>query len=283
MDNKCLDYCLTEAERLAFEQDGYFIVENVIDADRIEKLIGITDRLDSTHRKKKAVAPGDRSLFMDFIGKNEAYLELVDWYRTFPKVWGILGWNIQLYHNHFVMTPCETAENNRNKKFGWHQDSDRINKEIETDPPPRISFKIGYFLTDCSEPDRGNLYVIPGSHLRKNIHLPNDDRSTNLEEGVPVLVSAGSAVFFDRRLWHSSSANYWNQPRRTLFYGYSYRWIRPRDDITVDKYWDQLDPIRKQLFGASLTGNFGYTSPQDEDVPLRAWIREHLGEEAVIA
>ena len=117
MDTKCLDYCLTEAERLAFEQDGYFIVENVIDTDQIEKLIELTDRLDSAHRVKKGTAPGDRSLFMDFIGKDKAYIELVDWYRTFPKVWGILGWNIQLYHNHFVMTPCETAENKGDKKI----------------------------------------------------------------------------------------------------------------------------------------------------------------------
>ena len=26
---------------------------------------------------------------------------------------------------------------------------------------------------------------------------------------------------------------------------------------------------------------FGYTSPSEEDVPLREWIREHVGEEAI--
>ena len=51
--------------------------------------------------------------------------------------------------------------------------------------------------------------------------------------------------------------------------------------MTVDHYMDRSDPIRRQLLGAS-TGGLGYTSPKDEDVPLRDWIEEHLGEDAVI-
>ena len=43
------------------------------------------------------------------------------------------------------------------------------------------------------------------------------------------------------------------------------------------------DPIRRQLLGASPSGGFGYTSPKPEDVPLKAWIEEHLGEKAVAA
>jgi hypothetical protein len=53
--------------------------------------------------------------------------------------------------------------------------------------------------------------------------------------------------------------------------------------MTVSHFWDRLDPIRRQLFGAAPTGSHGYSSPQEVDVPLRTWIREHLGEEAVMA
>ena len=49
--------------------------------------------------------------------------------------------------------------------------------------------------------------------------------------------------------------------------------------MTVD--FAGMDPIRQQLYGASVTGGRGYTSPKDEDVPLRTWIGEHLGEAAV--
>ena len=72
------------------------------------------------------------------------------------------------------------------------------------------------------------------------------------------------------------------QSRKVLFYGYSYRWLRPRDEVTLDeRLSDRMDPVRAQLFGASPTGNYGYTSPNAVDVPLRAWIESHAGAEAV--
>ncbi len=284
MDPKCLDYCLTEAERQAFEQDGYFIVENALDPDHVEKLVEATDRIDAEYSKKEGYVRTEKGfLFVDdFVGKDKVYIDLVDWYRTFPKVFGILGWNIQLYHSHLNVTYTRESEDKQDKVLGWHQDSDRMCKEIDNVfPQPRFSLKVGYFLSDCSEPGRGNFHLIPGSHLKKNIEFPNDDRSDEIEDGIPVLVPPGSAVFFDRRIWHSASANYWEHSRKVLFYGYSYRWIRPRDNMTVDS--EGMDPIRQQLYGASVTGGRGYTSPKDDDVPLRTWIREHIGEEAVIA
>ena len=50
--------------------------------------------------------------------------------------------------------------------------------------------------------------------------------------------------------------------------------------MTVSHYLDRSDPIRRQLLGAS-SGGLGYTSPRDEDVPLKFWLSEHLEEEAV--
>jgi len=281
MDHKCVDHCLTEAERKAFEQDGYFIVKNALDPDHVEKLIEATDRIDAKYNGKEGHLLNERNnLFVrDFVGKDKIFINLVDWYRTFPKVFGILGWNIQLYHSHLNVTYTLESQDKQDKILGWHQDSDRINKEIDNVfPQPRFSLKIGYFLTDCSESGRGNFHLIPGSHLKKNIAFPQDDRSYELKEGISVLAPPGSAVYFDRRIWHSASANYWEHPRKVLFYGYSYRWIRPRDNMTVDI--TGMDPIRQQLFGSATEGG-GYTSPKDDDVPLRTWIREQLGEAAV--
>ncbi len=283
MDKKSLDHCLTEAERKAFEQDGYFIVENALDPDHVEKLIEATDRIDAKYHGKEGylINDGNNLFIRDFVGKDKVFIDLVDWYRTFPKVFGILGWNIQLYHSHLNVTYPRESQDNQVKVLGWHQDSGRMCIEIDNVfPQPRFSLKVGYFLSDCSEPGRGNFHLIPGSHLKKDIEFPNDDRKIEIEGSIPVLVPPGSAVYFDRRIWHSASANYWEHARKVLFFGYSYRWIRPRDNMTVD--FTEMDPIRQQLFGSATEGG-GYSSPKDEDVPLRSWIREHLGEEAVIA
>lgn len=284
MDERCLEYRLTEQERADFERDGYFIVENALEPDRVARLIAATDRVAEEARAQRGLAPGDKLAVNDFIGKDADYVELIDWYKTFPKVWDILGWNIQIYHSHLNVTPPMAAINGQQDKgLSWHQDSARLNMELETSPRPRISLKVGFFLTDCSAPGRGNFYVVKGSHMQDDIGLPNGDRSADLPNGEAVLVPAGSAVFFDRRIWHSGSANYWREARKVLFYGYSYRWLRPRDDMTIDGFYEHFDPIRRQLFGAAPTGGYGYTSPTAEDVPLRGWLEAHLGKDAVPA
>jgi ectoine hydroxylase-related dioxygenase (phytanoyl-CoA dioxygenase family) len=82
---------------------------------------------------------------------------------------------------------------------------------------------------------------------------------------------------FDRRIWHAAGLNFSDVTRRALFLGYSYRWLKPRDNMTVAHYMDKADLIRQQLLGASPNGGFGFTSPTDEDVPLKVWLEQHLG------
>lgn len=265
MDAKCLEHCLTEAERTQFERDGFLVVEDALPPSMVEALIEAVDRVKSG---------------VDFIGKDELFLELIDWPTTFPKVWGILGWNIHLYHTHITITPPLAPEQrSEQKRLHWHQDSGRVNLDIEIVPAPRISVKVGYFLTDVSEKGRGNFSVIPGSHLKDEVEYPPDGIS-DPEDTVEVCVPAGTAVIFDRRIWHVGGRNFSDITRKVLFVGYSHRWFHPRDAMTVSHYMDRSEPIRRQLLGAK-TGALGLTSPKDEDVPLRDWIKTHLGEDAI--
>jgi ectoine hydroxylase len=281
MTTACLEHCLTEEERQEFERDGFLIIEDAFPPALVRDLIAVVDRLDAQYRPLLGRGPHELLSLRDFIGKDDLFLELLDWPRTFPKVWGILGWHIQLYHTHMNVTPPQpSGQEPPKKRLQWHQDSDQLNRDLETNPRPRISLKVGYFLTDTSEAGAGNMFVLPGSHLWNQIPFP-DDNLSNPEGAVPLRVRPGTAVFFDRRLWHTPSPNTSGQTRKVLFYGYSYRWLRPRDDMTVSHLMDRCDPIRRQLLGASPTGGYGYTSPTDEDVPLRTWLREHLGAEAI--
>ena len=265
MDIACLEHCLTEDERVKFERDGFLVVEDVLPPSMVEDLIKAVDRL----------APG-----ADCVGKDDLFLELIDWPKMFPKVWGILGWNIHLYHTHVIITPPLAPEERKvEKRLHWHQDSGRVTLDIETIPAPRISVKVAYFLTDVSEKGRGNFSVIPGSHLKDEIEFP-DDGISDPEGAFEVRAPAGSAAIFDRRIWHVGGRNFSDITRKVVFLGYSYRWFRPRDDMTVSHYMDGCDPIRRQLLGARTCAE-GLTSPTDEDVPLRLWMQEHLRDGAV--
>ena len=282
MDASCLEYCLTDSERSKFEETGYLVVEEALSEPLVRDLNRAADVVGEQYRKEHDVDPHTRINPFNFIGEDDLFLDLLDWPTTFPKVWGILGWHIQLYHTHMMtVPPLASADAQERKRMGWHQDSGRLNTDFETDPRPRVSVKVGFFLTDTTKPDSGSVYVIPGSHTRNDLDFP-DDEVSEPEGAIPLRMAAGSAILFDRRVWHATSPNRADITRKVLYYGYSYRWLRPRDDMSVDHLLERSDPIRRQLLGASASGGHGYTSPKDEDVPLRDWIRDNIGEEAVV-
>ena len=279
MDSACLNHRLTAEERRQFDERGCFVVRNALPPDLLTRLEDAADRLDAENRPLGGADTRPIN-HLDCIGYDDAFLELLDWPKTIAKVIDILGWHIQLYHSHVMVSPpLPEGYRSKARRIGWHQDSGRLNLDLEGNPRPRVSLKVGFFLTDTSELDRGNFHFIPGSHLRET-EFPVDE-SEEHPEATPVCATAGDAFFFDRRVWHAGGRNHSNVTRKVVFFGYSYRWLRPRDDMTVDRYLAYADPIRRQLLGASPTGGFGYTSPSDEDVPLRAWLVDHLGEDAV--
>jgi ectoine hydroxylase len=278
MNPACLEHCLTEEERRSFNETGLLTVEDALSPAQVSALTTATDRIHE-RKLKEGQEPNKAVFFPNFIPEDDLFLDLVDYQRILPKVWGILGWNIYLYHCHLILTPpLGESQPEPVKTFGWHQDSGRVNIEMESHPRPRLSLKVAYFLSDASEPGRGNFWVIPNSHLRDTIERPAD--GIGQPEGtVPVLARPGSAVFFDRRLWHAASPNWSNVTRKVLFYGYGYRWIRTKDDMTVQDLWPRCDPIRRQILGDGVNCN-GHFTPTDADVPLRVWLREHRPEDA---
>jgi ectoine hydroxylase len=274
MNPACLQYRLTDEERDIFNEKGYLIVENALSQQQIDLLTAETDRI-YERKIRDGHDPKTALFYPNFIPDHEAFLNLVDYEKILPKVWGILGWNIYLYHAHMIVTP-PNGQTKNDKTFGWHQDSGRVNWEMESHPRPRLSLKVAYFLSDTSVPDRGNFWIVPGSHLNDSLELPAD-RQGQPEGAIPVCVKPGTAVFFDRRLWHAGTPNWSDVTRKVLFYGYGYRWLRTKDDMTVQQLWEKSDPIRRQLLGAGTNCN-GYYSPTDADVPLRTWLKEHQPE-----
>ena len=284
MHESSLEHRLSDEERKQFEKEGFLLVRNVLEKEQLTVLKIAADKLEKEWRPRyseKGLKPGQPLNHIDFIGYDANFLELIDHPKTFMKVVDILGWHIQLYHSHIIITPPRTKDHEfSGKRLGWHQDSGRLNIDIESNPRPRISLKVGFFLSDTIPTDRGNFHVIPGSHLSNQAEFPED--GVEHPDAIPIQAAPGDAVFFDRRLWHAAGRNFSNVTRKVLFYGYSYRWLKPRDNMTVAHYMETADPVRRQLLGASPNGGFGFTSPVEEDVPLKSWLFEKLGEEAIV-
>lgn len=282
MDPGALRYALTADEHDAFERVGYLIVRGALRDDHVADLEAVIDTL---HAARKLDSPRTYAGVMgrvqhkNSVGLDRAFVDLIDHPTTFPKVWGVLGWNIYVYNTHLMLTPPQ-PDNGARGPTGWHQDLGRTTVDMpEVELLPRLSLKVGYFLTDLSRADMGNFWMIPGSHRRRSIGI-KPGAAGMVPGAEPICAEAGDAMIFDRRLWHSGSPNYSDRTRKMLFYGYAYRWIRPYDGLPQGgSVLATDDPIRRQLLEAS-GGHVRPYEVSDDEVPLRAWLAEHQPEAA---
>ena len=278
VDPSCLVHCLRDSERTQFEESGYLVIENALSPEQLARMHSVFDRLLATQRAA-GLGPHDPYSQDDILCEDPVFRETIDCETTFPKVWGILGWNIYLYHAHLGITPpSDPNPSAGSPSVAWHQDSMRVNDEIESSPRPRLSLKVSYYISDVSEPGRGNTLIVPGSHLHDEIEVPQEGDSSP-SGAIPICVSPGTAVIIDRRLWHSRSLNHSEITRKALFMGYSYRWLRPKDEMTVEHLYPDLDPIQGQILGNRPNNNSCY-APADDDVPLRTWLRQYCPADA---
>ena len=268
----------TPAELAAFERDGYLRIPGALEPGQVSRLLEAVDRLDAGERGRLRLSRGDMMSRFSVVRFDPAFLELVDCARAFPKVWDLLGWNIQLYISHLVVYPPETWGGVQCREPVWHQDSGRPVLELER-PAPRLSVKIAYWLTDTRGPDRGAMELIPGSH---RLDAPPPGCDDPAWEGKTLLeASPGDATIFDRRLWHRHGRNTSEVVRKALFFGYSYRWLRPLDYTAMpEALLERCDPVLRQLLGDGTT-EVGWYQPQPRDVPLRTWLVSRVGEEGL--
>jgi ectoine hydroxylase len=105
-----------------------------------------------------------------------------------------------------------------------------------------------------SQPGRGNLLVVPGSHRQDWLDgPPRRSLAWPAPPGaVQLTARPGDALLFDRRLWHMRSDNHSDITRVAAFFGYTFRWIVGRDDVAAlpeQDWWADLRPVRRQLLG----------------------------------
>lgn len=280
MDTTWLEYCATDAQLKAFNDEGYLIVENALAPEMVDALEEVADRIDAQARVANGLAPHALMSKFRTVIEDDIFLELLDNKKVFPLLWDILGWNIQLYISHLIMYPPEPSDTPRLQKGAhWHQDGGRPVPEMER-PHPRLSLKVSYWLSDVMHRDNGAMRIVPGSH-KLDSRPPQTDAEGDPGGAIDLLVKRGTAVLFDRRMWHSRGRNYSDATRKVLFMGYSYRWLRGLDyNLMPPDILDKCDAIRRQLLGDGVDIK-GWWQPTDADVPLKTWIAEHRGEEYV--
>jgi hypothetical protein len=271
---------LDPAIREQYDRDGFVVIPNALPEEDRAYFEDAVDRIYGEEEAAGELRP-DRSIHvMGWMHRDPRFVELLTWPRTFPYIWGTMGWNIYTHHNHIDVNPPKDEP----PFWNWHQDGYRQNSDIDMDVRPMFMTKICYALTDLSEPGYGNTKVIPGSHKRNTLAgrpEKEGDPIVEPEGAVEVLLKPGDAFIFDRRLWHSRSMNKSERVRKLMFIGYTYRWIRPLDEAVADQssdWFTGLTPLQQQLLGygpdhASFWG-IKQSGWIDDEIPLRAELKE---------
>lgn len=119
------------------------------------------------------------------------------------------------------------------------------------------------------------LVWLQGSHkLDTDLAIPIP--SIGQPEGaIPITCPANSCFIFDRRLLHAASTNWNGDTRFFALVGYAYRWLKPKEPLSVETaYATERCPLKKQMMRHT-TSNMGLCGPSPEDTPLVPWLHKH--------
>lgn len=246
----------TSTERFFFDNNGYLVLESFLEKDHIARLTETLERVIARRRELQergiphtgmTHVKGDNTRIFYILNDDPMFLEMLDWPPIMPYVKGLLN---ERPHHHASDAIVEYGPKGRG--MGWHIDGHDNGYRGLGRPIPLLQLKIGYYLTDMTEPGCGNLCVVPGSH--KALHAPNpeDLQRTELFSGaVQVCAPAGSAVLFHNALFHSAGP--WTQDggaRIMLYYAYEHPWmIASQEHWGYSKdFYNRLSPERRKLF-----------------------------------
>ena len=130
---------------LRVRSEGFLSIPGALAPSAVARLVAALDRVYEDEVAHGRTGAGQPMHLLGQIGRDDAFLELLDHPAVFPVIWGELGWNIHLYHCHLDVTPARNRPRNR-PAWGWHQDGGRQNLELESEPRPRMSLKVAFWL-----------------------------------------------------------------------------------------------------------------------------------------
>ena len=259
---------ITGEQRAFFDENGFLVVPDVIDADTIDELIQAGDPLMTEFLHTEGDYYRSRR---EEIVQHAPFSALISYSRTVPLVVQLLTPQIHLHTASLIYKKPQdpaTAQQDR----GWHRDIG-IQEDLGHAGLPRVGIKVCYCLTDFHEPDSGmTLLARSTNRSQRALRIPPGE--CDPEEKVDPILNAGDAILFENRTFHSAAPNLSGRVSKVIMYGYAYRWMRP--DINLDlldtnaPWLRELSEIDKQLVGAD-----GYHDLINPARPLLEWAHTH--------
>ena len=189
--------------------DGYSVYRELID------VTGLTDE----------VSPVTSiSDIRNYITKSKLALGLVYNRAILSAVRYVLGDHFQLHASNLIIDYPRARTGRLTKQ--WHRDGQAALLPLSDTKVPIVYVRAGICLSEQTDPQGGQLLVIPGSH--QTTWMP-DDRFDPTVMATAIPMVPGDVVFFVNPLLHAVTENVSQTKRIMLYLCYSYRWVKPMD------------------------------------------------------
>lgn len=246
----------TASERFFWENNGYLVLDRFLPEELLARLVETSERaILERRRKKEQEIPhtgmthlnGESTRIFYILDDDPLFLEMMTYPPLMPYVTTLLNAKPHHHASDLIVEHPQTG-----RGMGWHLDGHDNGYRNLGFPIPLLQLKVGYYLNDMTQPGRGNLCVIPGSHKTQREPDAQDLQSTELFEGaIQVCAPAGSAVLFHNALWHSGGP--WTQAdgaRWMLYYAYEHPWMVGSQEHWgyTPEFYSRLTPEQRSLF-----------------------------------
>ena len=278
---------MTETERYLFETTGLLIIPDALSPEETEACVAASDRIHSNlefvQKQQVMQAGGEPPASieewqsgglqqLDNVWEAEpAFEALIDHPSVIEKVRALFGDTFILHSSWNTMVPGTDATGvhpDPNPKTGFHQDgtgSYSFNTLGNHNglggtggPTPLVQLRIGFVMTDLSEPGAGQLAVIPGSHNAK-MALPSgfSEDPELMTIAIEVNAKPGTAILFHQGVYHTSTPNYRPYNRYIQHMIYSGPWLVRSGRTGSDPKWlEQTTERRRLLMGDFENGSY---------------------------
>lgn len=227
-----VDDGLSEGEIRFYQDQGYLVMPQILDADRVARLRELVEA--ELHRVKTAPIPGQWDVLEKrndgspaavrrlsrVMSRHAAFKEVALDPKVVGAVHSLIGADAMLCVNRHNMMMVKAPR--VGDPVPWHQDGAIWGN------PEILSFMV--FL-DAADLGNGCLQIIPGGHRWGRLGAPAGQESWRIDlespeqdawvrQALPVCMKAGDGLFFHAALPHFSGANRSEHGRRNFIFAY---------------------------------------------------------------
>ncbi len=224
-----IDAAVGEADLAALQRDGYVILADLLTPAELGEIRDAVAPLLDRHGRNGFEGRMTQRVY-SVLNKTRTCDRIAD----HPRVLALLD---RLFLPNYLLSMLQVI------KILPGEQAQLLHTDDGFYPLPRPRAALGaatIFAIDDFTADNGATDIIPGSHLW-------GQRTPEETEREPVVMKAGSCVFFLSTLWHGGGANRSAAPRLAVTAQYCEPWLRPQEAFTLSTTRDTVRAVSEDI------------------------------------